>query len=88
MTPKVSPERALELANKVAGGGGKITQEDDASIIAILRAYADLAQKWQAVLDAEPVAESYAHHSAGEIGYCKFFTSVDRGELLIIKPTA
>lgn len=65
MTP--APERALELADylehkldndqdALVKFAAMSTKEVKAEIAAILRRYAEIAPKWQAVLDAKPVA--------------------------------
>lgn len=88
-----TPERALELANILTGPMvAERSEEDEAA--AILCAYADLYRKWQAVLDAEPVAEVCVNYSDDDrykhaIDYNS--TKVDSiaiGAQLIIKPTA
>jgi hypothetical protein len=56
MTP--TPERALELADllEVCQPNVLINGAPVDEIRAYLRHYADIAPRWQAVLDAEPVA--------------------------------
>lgn len=93
-TSAASPQRALELAENIVRRRAEISatepllvgelmlnrfKRDLDDMEAICRHYAEIMQ-------TETVAESYAHHSAEEIGYCKFYIAIDRGEQLIIKP--
>ena len=52
-----TPERALELADLVNGWPEDPYELDE--LIAILRHYAEIAPKYQAVLDAEPENEAF-----------------------------
>lgn len=71
--------RHLDLADQLHARDFACYAEMHEERAAILRHYAEIMQ-------AEVAAESYAHHSAEEIGYCKFYIAIDRGEQLIIKP--
>lgn len=54
-----TPERALELANLIGRLTGpcfaELSPGTAKEAAAVLRHYAELSQKWQAVLDAEPL---------------------------------
>jgi len=57
----ITPERAIDLAEEIDSAlkAGEFIGEglaEAADCLAILRHYAEIAPKWQAVLDAEPVA--------------------------------
>lgn len=87
-----TPERALELAEYMIDDmngdvlpGGLVATE----VAAVCRAYAELAKKWQAVLDAEPIDDAFWNGRGTSLGDASWHVK-NRPECahLIIKPTA
>lgn len=100
----ITPERALELANKISAGECRLSVQGsfvlsnlmdcDRDIVAVLRAYADIAPKWQAVLDAPavayvaavPVCDVFGVKNSFTLNWGKEVGDVSDGAQLIIKP--
>ena len=94
MTP--TPERALWLAEmlgdlRLAVFSDSVGNSPDlfvaAELIGMLRAYADIAPKYQAVLDAEPVASVEGGQLDIDGAWCGVVSGIIADCQLIIKPT-
>lgn len=93
----ITPERALELADTLEIEADciavaahltdtdpqEVTEKRDAA--AILRHYAEILPKWQAVLDAEPVAWRNPESTSEDYAF-SFWPSPSYCVSLIIKP--
>ena len=87
-----TPERALELAAILELGSRFKAMQRSGEIAAILRHYAEIAPKYQAVLDAEPVAYRFDGGWAelvrtNSFDYHEGQGLIVGGQPLIIKPT-
>jgi hypothetical protein len=85
----ITPTRALELANIVEEWADAQTDGLEFEVSAFLRAYAEIAPRWQAVLDAEPVVYVKLNEDGAVIAGVKVRVAgyQDDFQPAIIKPT-